>query len=440
MFGFDDYEKRLIARTFQTEAKEFYSAENLAKEDFADPHLGAIWEEVKATYKAAWTYTDLLDPEPWKRLGAKARSYFYELALAETEFGKTNFFAQEIKAEANLRHAKRIATLANEMTLENKTQALQEIRHLETLLETNPETQKPKTREERAVAWVNGLVEEPNFLATGSPSLDEFLGGGFEKGNFYILAARPAVGKTAVALNLAWLLQDRAKTCFYSLEMGENQIQARLAAIATAWQHNRIKPKADPQTLEKVAKEYLPKFLATGLDIIHEPAGFSMNSFRAHALRQKAEGNLDFLVIDQLDKIRGDKEFRGGDYERFTAHSSALKQLALELEVPLLLLCQINREGNEAPALTHLKSSGQLEQDADLVFLLDRKGDPNLGECDLILNVAKNRHGKTGLIRYRWQGDTLRLTDPATQTYIPDSFFTAGSSNNGQRLSAGTAI
>lgn len=430
-------EKELIAFTFGKFGKDFHEAAHLAQEDFEDPHLGAIWEAIKATMKPRWAFTEITEGEIYKTLSVKARAYVRELAALDPLPGSVKFYAREIKAAANLRHAKTLATLANEITLENRAQKLKEIRQLEALLETSPD-QQPKTEEQSFIGWQNRLHEAPNYLETNSPSLDEKIKG-WQPGGLYILAARPGIGKTAVALNLIWLLRERAKTCFYSLEMPAAQIYARLASIATGWQHSEIDKTISPQTAQVLARDFTEPYLASGIQVIAEPAGFTMNSLRAHAIKQKAEGNLDFLVIDQLDKIRGDRNYPG-DYERFTAHSTALKQLALELDVPLLLLCQINREGDEVPALTHLKSSGQLEQDGDLVLLLHRKGEPSLGEVDLVLNVAKNRHGKTGLIRYRWQGDNLRLTDPAAQTYIPEAFFTATSGQPGRNLSAGTAI
>jgi replicative DNA helicase len=405
-------EEALIARTFGTYGAEFQHASELRGEDFTEPHLGEIWEAVKATFGANWSYTELTKPETFKTLSPKARETLLALSLVEKPLAKTDYLAQKVKEQGNLKHAKAISDLAGSMTLENKAQRLEEIKHLETLLEDTPETTKPRDQVQRAVDFINALQSEPDFIPTHSPALNDLIDG-FHNGRLYLLAARTGIGKTAVSLNLAWGLRERAKVCFYSLEMTEKEILGRLASLETQTPHSQIKQPATPATNEALARKFLPALEKSGLEIISPKQGLTMAELRADTLKKKAEGKLEVLVIDQFDKIKATGRLASAsEYEVMTKHSTQLKQLALELEVPLVLLAQINRDGSEAPSLKHLKGSGQLEQDADLVFLLDRKGDPSEPEVELSFNVAKNRHGKTGKIFYRWQGDLMRLVEP----------------------------
>jgi replicative DNA helicase len=313
------------------------------------------------------------------------------------------------------------------MTLENKTSRLEEIKKLEALLEDKPETTNPRDQVQRAVDFINSLQREAEFISTNSPALNDLIDG-FHAGRLYVLAARTAVGKTAVALNLAWGLRGRAKVCFYTLEMTEPEILRRLASLETGTSSGQIRQQATSEINEVLARKFLPAVENSGLEIVFNSEGFTMAELRAHALKMKAEGKLEILFIDQLDKIKATGKLAGlNPYEILTKHSTQLKQLALELEVPLVLLAQINPEGTEKPELHHLKGSGQVEQDADLVFLLDRKGDPAEKEIELIFNVAKNRHGKTGKIFYRWQGDLMRLVEPRETGFRRPAFNPADS-------------
>lgn len=405
-------ESALIARTFATYGEEFHYASQLTGEDFREAHLGEIWQAIKATFCANWSYTEITKPETYKALSAKARQRLIELAQWEKPLAKTDYLANKIKEQANLKHARAISNLAGSITLENKSSRLEEIKRLNALLEDSAETNQKQDQATRAVDFINKLQRLPEFIPTHSEALNEIIDG-FHAGRFYLLAARTSIGKTAVALNLAWGLKTRAKVCFYTLEMTEQEILRRLASLETGTSNGQIKQQATSEINEVLARKFLPVLETSGLEIIANPQGFTMAELRAHALKMKAEGKLEILFIDQLDKIRpSGKLASASEYEILTKHSTQLKQLALELEVPLVLLAQINREGNETPTLKHLKGSGQLEQDADLVFLLDRKGDPSEKEIELSFNVAKNRHGKTGKIFYRWQGDLMRLLEP----------------------------
>ena len=420
-------ESALITRTFATYGTEFHFASQLTGEDFREPHLGEIWEAIKATYCANWSYSELLMNETFQAFSTKARESLTGLAQSDPPLAKTDYLAHKIKEQGNLKHARAISDLAGSMTLENKVSRLEEIKRLEALLEDKPETIKQRDQTERAIDFINSLQREAEFIPTNSPALNEIIDG-FHAGRLYVLAARTSIGKTAVALNLAWGLKARAKVCFYSLEMTEQEILRRLASLETGTSSGQIKQKATSEINEVLARKFLPVLETSGLEIVFNSQGFTMAELRAHALKMKAEGKLEILFIDQLDKIKATGKLAGlNPYEILTKHSTQLKQLALELEVPLVLIAQINREGNDKPELHHLKGSGQVEQDADLVFLLERKGDPAEKEIELVFNVAKNRHGKTGKIFYRWQGDLMRLVEPRETGFRRPAFNPADS-------------
>jgi replicative DNA helicase len=431
-----ELEQGLLNRTFYTYGAELHEAGNLSPEDFTEPHLAELWAGIKETFTnpKTWSYCDLLN----LKLSARARQILLrDLSLEEN--GKTSYWAREIRANAQLKHALTLSELSASMTKENKEQRLEEIKKIQTLLERPADLEKVEPIQ-LAVDFVNELQYAPEFIETNSPALNDLIDG-FHPGRLYLLAARTSVGKTAVALNLAWGLKGRAKVGFYSLEMTSREILGRLASLETGWLHSRIKQKADQETNEVLARNFIPAFEKSGFEIITNPQGFTMAELRSHALELRQQGKLEVLVIDQLDKIRAaGKLSTASEYEILTKHSTQLKQLALELNVPLILLCQINREGNEEPSLKHLKGSGQLEQDADLVFLLHRTQPATEREVELSFNVAKNRHGSTGKVFYRFQGDLMRLVEPKSNYYTKPSFNPADSVRKNTWTTAGTAF
>ena len=400
-------EEKLISKVFYSYGAELHLVSSLQGKEFSEPHLGELWEGIKETYKANWCSAELFS----LKLSAKARETLGSISIMEFPIS-TGYLAETIRAEAKLHLAKRISDLSGSMTLENKQARLLEMKELTALLEAPVTFETGRDQTARVIDFLNGLQREPDFIPTNSPALNEYIDG-LQKGNLIILTARTSNGKTAVALNLAWGLKGRAKVAFYSLEMREDEILRRLSSLETGIPLSQIKRRADYEVATKLAQDFLPATETSGLEIVTNPQGFTMAELRSHALKLKQEGKLEVIIVDQLDKIKASGKLADRTpYEILSTHSTALKQLALELEVPLILLAQINREGDDEPELKHLKGSGQLEQDADLVFILQLKGLPEDKTRELVFKIAKNRQGKTGKIFYKYQSETLRLEEP----------------------------
>lgn len=406
------HEEDLISKLFYSYGAELHLVSSLQGKEFSEPHLGEIWEAVKDTYPANpsnWSYVELFS----LKLSPKARETLGHISINEIPL-KTVYLAEQIRAEAKLLLGLKISGSGASITLENQASKVEEIKELTALLEAPVTFETKKDPASQAISFLNGLQRDPSFIATHSPALNELMEG-FQPGNLIVLAARPSVGKTAVALNLGWGIKDRANVAFYSLEMTKDEIFRRLASLETGIPIKQIRPKAEYETSTRLAEEFLPVFEEANFEIVTNPQGFTMADLRSHALKLKAEGNLDILFIDQLDKIRPSGRLASAtEYEILTKHSTALKQLALELQIPVIVLAQINREGNEEPTLKHLKGSGQLEQDADLVFIIHRKIDQQDRETELSFTIAKNRQGQTGRIFYRWIGEQMKLQEPKT--------------------------
>lgn len=254
-----------------------------------------------------------------------------------------------------------------------------------------------------------------NFLSTGFSQLDKILGGGFLNGGLYILAARPGMGKTTLALNLAE--NFRGGVLFVSLEMSENQLTAKRMARETGIPSNRLLLGNDLSEgeYEKICAA-ASKLSQSGV-VANRRMGATVPEISVMARSVKG---LSAIVVDYLGLVQSDQS--GSRYETVTEISGALKRLAMSLNVPVLALAQLNRasdaRADKRPALSDLRDSGAIEQDADGVLLLYRadyyqKGEapkpwvPSLIECE----VAKNRHAATGMVRFNGFLALSRITE-----------------------------
>ena len=237
-----------------------------------------------------------------------------------------------------------------------------------------------------------------NFISTGFPRLDNILGGGFIRGGLYILGARPAVGKSTFAVNLADNISGN--TLFVSLEMTPEQITAKRVSRRVGLSSSRLlSGQLSDQAWEKVAM--------ASSDISQR--GLYLNSRYDLTVQQitllaQAVPELRAIIVDYLGLIQPATR-SASTYENISAISRELKRMAISLNVPVICLCQLSRQvesrQNKRPMLSDLRDSGAIEQDADGVLFLYRDdyyaGGPADGQPSAVeLSVAKNRHGQTG--------------------------------------------
>lgn len=258
-------------------------------------------------------------------------------------------------------------------------------------------------------------------IPTGYPDLDRLIGGGLKPGEMFVLAARPSIGKTAIALNIVRniVMREvngvRKNVLFFSLEMSAEQVAQRMlcteAKVSLSSIMERNLQKGDITRLTQAVSAMKEARLS-----VDPTAGISVFELRAKARKINDQKKLDLIVIDYLQLMKSGEP--GGNESRqveVAAISGGLKKLAKDLGLPVLVLAQLNREsekGNEnnganaQPKLSHLRESGAIEQDADVVVFLHRKRDESKEQnleanrvgVDAKLIVEKNRQGKTGIV------------------------------------------
>ena len=237
-----------------------------------------------------------------------------------------------------------------------------------------------------------------NFISTGFPKLDGILGGGFIRGGLYILGARPAVGKSTFALNLADNIAGNI--LFVSLEMSPEQILAKRVSRLTGYNAARL---LSGQLPDKAWEAVAVATTAIEQSGVYINSRYDLTVQEIHLLAQSVP-ELRCVVLDYLGLIQPTTR-SGSTYEQVSAISRELKRMAVSLNVPVVCLCQLSRKIEERkdkkPMLSDLRDSGAIEQDADGVLFLYREdyytGSPADGFPSTVeLTVAKNRHGKTG--------------------------------------------
>jgi replicative DNA helicase len=266
---------------------------------------------------------------------------------------------------------------------------------------------------EKAQGLEDGMLGVP----TGFKELDQMTNG-FGPGQMIIIAARPAMGKSTLALDIARAasIGSGAATVFFSLEMGRAEIAMRLlsAEASIPLQHMR-KGTLDQRDWAKLASTTArvndaPLF-------IDDSPNLTLVEIRAKCRRLKQRHDLKMVVIDYLQLLSSGKKTESRQQE-VSEFSRALKLLSKELEVPVIALSQLNRaseqRADKMPAISDLRESGSLEQDADMVILLHRentyeKDNPRAGEADFIL--AKQRNGPIGTVTVSFQGHYSRFQD-----------------------------
>lgn len=278
----------------------------------------------------------------------------------------------------------------------------------------------------QAVQSMSGITG----VHSGFTDLDSYTMG-WQKGNLIILGARPSVGKTAFALNLARnaAVEFGHGVAFFSLEMTNVELTDRLIASESGISADKLKGKVKMLPEEWAVLEKSISRLVKAPLYIDETPGITLAEFVAKSKRLVREKGVEIIFVDYLQLMHSGKPQQGGfsKVQEVTEISNTLKTTAKDLKVPIIALAQLNRNlmtragSNGKPVLSDLKDSGSIEQDADMVIFIHRPGmlgmSEDLSEAEIL--IAKNRSGQVGSIPMRYNGDLVRFED--ARPFIYDS-------------------
>ncbi len=309
------------------------------------------------------------------------------------------------------------------------------------------DTQKMDAIIKQSLASLEELRTKTDGL-TGVPSgftdLDRVTGG-WQKSDLVIIAARPAMGKTAFVLSCARnaAVDFQKPVVVFSLEMSSVQLVNRLISGEAEIEQEKIRKGNLAEWEWQQLHSKIGRLSEAPLLIDDTPA-LNIFEFRAKCRRLKSQYDIQMVIVDYLQLMHGKGEGGGNREQEIGSISRALKSVAKELDVSVIALSQLSRavesrpgQNGKRPMLSDLRESGSIEQDADMVLFLyrpeyygimeDESGRSNAGVGEVI--IGKNRHGETGIVPLRFIGKYVKFAD-LEDSFLPPSSFSAGSDNN----------
>ena len=261
-------------------------------------------------------------------------------------------------------------------------------------------------------------------LKTGYRDIDKKTAG-FQKGDLIIIGARPAMGKTTFAENLAYNVAEINKkaTLFFSMEMAKSEIMDRIISDVSGVDNWKIRTgNINDEDFEKIS-DAMGEMSEIPL-YIDDTSSMTILQLRNKARRFAHEHDLGMIIVDYLQLIQGSDRYAGNRVQEVTEISRGLKILARELEIPVIALAQLSRQvtgrDDPRPVLSDLRESGSIEQDADLVMFLHRVDyyhhEEDYEETHITeLIMAKHRHGPVGTIKLYFHPELLRFMSLDTE-------------------------
>lgn len=253
-------------------------------------------------------------------------------------------------------------------------------------------------------------------IKTGYTKFD-YATNGFKRKQYYVIGARPSVGKSAFSFSVLDSIDDKYKTLYIQLDMTKESMIKRMLSMKTGIANRLLnRGKLSDNDWEKLARYGTPKKNL----YIEDKANTTTNDIRNLVRKYKVQQGLDILIIDHLGKIK--PTGKGSTYELTTKVSQELKEIAKEFDIVLIVLCQLSRavEGrvNKRPLLSDLRDTGAIEQDADFIAMLYRDGYYQAREKGetitndiLEVSVQKNRDGLVGTIEFDFNLETQKIRE-----------------------------
>ena len=413
--------------------------EGLRPEDFYREHHGTIYSAMLALYNESEPVDELTVIDRLRTMGkledVGGRAAVDELAGTVPAAGHARRYAQIVREQALLRHLLKASYEVQEKVLGHDASPRELVEQAEkAMLEVGRDDRQKDFRAIEAVLHeeldkLHRLSIEGTSL-TGTPSgfkdLDGITGG-FQPGHLIIIAARPAMGKSALVCNIAEnaAVQHKRPVALFSLEMAEAELAQRFIA-------SQARVKGEELRKGRVAEKRWPKILEASNRLASAPlwvddssdVGLLEMRAKARRLHSQCEGGLGLIIIDYLQLMRTESRYDS----RVTAVgelSRGLKILARELGVPVIALSQLSRaveqRPDKKPQLSDLRESGNLEQDSDLVMFIYREdyyeeeNSERPGEADLI--IAKHRNGAVGRVTLTFHKEYPKFMNYAAERY-----------------------
>lgn len=430
----DDAEKSVVGSIILNKDALFEVMEILKAEDFYNQMHQEIFRTVQELARRSEAVDILTVSEELKRRNTLemvgGRAYIALLSTLVPSTSNASQYAKIVSEKAVLRRLINASSNIMEQAYEEKLDSETVLDHAEQAIFEIAQTKQKKDYEPlkdvlytnlKRIDEVSKLEGGLTGITSGFHDLDARTSG-LQRADLIMVAARPSMGKTAFALNIAQqaAMRGKAKVLIFSLEMAREQLGQRLLSMESRVDMQKLKTgKLDQGDWDQLY-EAIDRLSKAEIYIDDTP-GITVMEIKNKCRRLKAEKELDLIVIDylQLMSYEGRAENR---QQEITAISRFLKQLAREMDCPVVVLSQLSRapeqRADHRPILSDLRESGAIEQDADIVMFLYRDeyyypetDKPNICE----VNIAKQRSGPTGKFELTWLSKYTRFVDTSHQ-------------------------
>ena len=391
--------------------KELYKIYDILKPDmFHEPVLKEIYREIVKMYDIGQpanlvTITQAVESESYTRqyIGQVLK----ECALLPLTSAELKSYGNSIVKDYKAETLRKILSQTQVSAAGVEYQIADLIQELEALKRSEKSKSKKLSTIVEDYEDQYFREKEEAKLYTGFPKLDDITGG-LEGGDVIVIGARPGVGKSAFTSQIILEMAKAGKRIgFYNLEMSEKQVYERLLSNQSGIRLNRIRRAIQFLGNEKERFDKANRTLER-MDILVSSGTKSVSEIRNECRHQE----LDCIIIDYLQLVRADTRYQSRASE-VGAISKAIKALAMELNVPIIALSQLNRTSEmretKEPTMGELREAGDIEQDASIIILLwnlDNEDKTRKG-----LKVDKNRQGELGKIVYRFDGNEMRFQE-----------------------------
>ena len=398
--------------------------------DFYLPQIAAIFEAVSELFSAGAVVDSVTISERLRQSGHydpdTTPQYLLYLAEFTPSSANTQRYARIVYEKAMLRAlisaseqiAQNCMAEAGEFSLlmDQAEQLIYDLSHGRRINEMRPIAEVVDEAYTRISELFNGN-RELGGIPSGFSELDAKIGG-LSRSDLILIAARPGIGKTSLALNIAShvALKEKKGVAIFSLEMSGEQLVSRMISSLALVDSSRLRTgDIRPDEWTRLAEAV--SILGDSPMKIDDNAGVTVQEIKAKLRREK---DIGLVIIDYLQLMRSGSRSENRVQE-VAEISRSLKIMARELDIPVVALSQLNRASesrkDKKPMLSDLRESGSIEQDADIVIFLYRDEDnPDLEARNIVnCSVAKNRHGATGTIDFLWSGQYTRFTSLETR-------------------------
>ncbi len=429
----EEAEKSVLGAVMLNKDVLFDVLEVVEEDDFYNPAHKEIYKAIWELYKDNKAVDVLTVSEELKRRGvlqmAGGRAYVAQLTLDVPSTVNAVEYARIVNEKATLR---RMITAAEDITEQGYKASMDATEILDyaerSVFSIAQRNQKSDYTDIQSVLITNiqaiddAAKNQGKVLGTptGFKTLDDVLNG-LQKSNLVIIAARPSMGKTAFALNIAQqsAVSEGSSVVIFSLEMSKEQLGQRLLSSQSRVEMTKLqKGNLDKKDWERVNLA-LDEMAGANIYIDDTP-GISLIEIRNKCRRLKAEKGLDLILIDYL-QLMSSPEKSDNRQGEISAISRNLKLLAREMDCPVVALSQLSRAPEQRPDhhpnLADLRESGAIEQDADVVMFLyrddyyNKENSEKPGVCEI--NIAKNRSGPTKTVELTWVSRYTKFSDMA---------------------------